>query len=375
MMSQNYYDVTKLTFLINSDEESDKNINFARMKVVIDDKIPFIREAAERLFDTVVYRPGSAFTSADVRDADALIVRTRTQCDQTLLAGSKVRFIATATIGYDHLDVPFLQQSGIAWTNCPGCNASSVGQYIHSALLVLKRQSILLPEHATIGVVGVGHVGKAVVKALTSFGCKILRNDPPREELEGTSFASLEEIKAECDIITFHTPLTKSGKYPTYHLANDNFFNTLGKKPVLINAARGAVVDTTALLRALENGNVRAAIIDTWENEPNISLSLLDKVLIGTPHIAGYSADGKTNATRMSLDAVCHFFHIPQKFTITPPPLPTSLLPSNDPEERELQLYDPFRDSQALKAQPQQFEVLRGNYPLRREFWDFGKQR
>jgi len=344
------------------------------MKVVIDDKIPFIRDAAGRLFDEVLYRSGGSITPQDVHDADALIVRTRTKCNRALLAGSKVRFIATATIGYDHLDIPYLEQSGIAWANCPGCNASSVGQYVRSALLVLKKQDVIVPEQATVGIVGVGHVGKAVVQALTPFGCKILLNDPPRQELEGSSFASLEQIKAECDIITFHTPLTKNGTYPTYHLADHNFFGTLAKKPIFINAARGSVVETEALLNALENGKIRAAIIDTWENEPNISLPLLKKVLIGTPHIAGYSADGKTNATRMSLEAVCHYFNIPERITILPPPLPESLIPSADLQERELQLYDPRHDSENLKAHPEQFEVLRGSYPLRREIWDFRKQ-
>ena len=343
------------------------------MKVIIDDKIPYIREAAAKLFDEVEYFTGAGITSKNVRDADALIVRTRTRCDKSLLEGSKVRFIATATIGYDHLDIAYLEKCGITWTNCPGCNASSVGQYVRSVLLVLKHLGIIDPKKATVGIVGVGHVGQAVVRALKPFGCKILQNDPPRQENEGGTFVSLEEIRKNCDIITFHTPLTKDGAYPTYHLADKNFFDSLKLNPVFINAARGAVTDNQALLNALENGQVRTAIIDTWENEPHISLPLLDKVLIGTPHIAGYSADGKTNATKMSLTAVCRFFGIPENFTILPPPLPPTLIPSADSDERELQLYDPRRDSSALKAHPEQFEVLRGNYPLRREIWDFGK--
>ena len=350
----------------------DKNTIFAYMKVIIDDKIPFIREAALRLFDEVHFLPGAAITQQDVRDADALIVRTRTKCNESLLHDSRVRCVVTATIGYEHLDTDYLERRGIYWTNCPGCNASSVGQYIRNSLLLLKRAGLFTPDRATIGIVGVGHVGTAVLKAIRPFGCTILLNDPPKAETDPAPYSSLDEIAANCDIITFHTPLTKGGKYPTFHLADEHFFRSLKKQPVIINAARGGTVDEDALLRALDSATVKAAVIDTWENEPHISLPLLRKTFIGTPHIAGYSADGKSNATRMSLEATCRFFGIAPDFSICPPALPSAFRPSGNEEERELQLYNPANDSQALKENPDKFEYLRGNYPLRRESWEAG---
>lgn len=344
------------------------------MKVVIDSKIPFIRETAARLFDEVVYLPGRKIGAGDVKDADALIIRTRTKCNRALLAGSKVKFVATTTIGFDHIDTAFLKEAGIAWTNCIGCNALSVAQYIHSTLLVMKRLNLLEISGFTVGIVGVGHVGTAVRDALQPFGCHILLNDPPRQQQEGGAFVDLETIGRECDVITFHTPLTKDGAFPSFHLANQHFFETLKRKPILINAARGGVVDEAELLKALHSGAVRAAVIDTWEGEPDISLSLLEEAVIGTPHIAGYSADGKANATNMVLHAICKFFNKEDVDDVMPPALPHSLVPSEDSEERDLQLYDPRRDSKALKSHPEKFESLREDYPLRREVWDFGNK-
>lgn len=343
------------------------------MKVVIDDKIPFIREAASRLFDRTVYLPGAGFTPENIAGADALIVRTRTHCNARLLGESSVKFIATATIGYDHIDTDWLRQAGIGWTNCPGCNASSVAQYVRNCLFLLHRDGLFRLDGATVGIVGAGHVGSAVQAALAPLGCRILLNDPPRQHKEGGTFVSIEEIAAQCDVITFHTPLTFDGPYPTCHLADTGFFDLLKRQPVIINAARGGVVDEEALLKALHDGKVGEAIIDTWEKEPEISRDLLQKAYISTPHIAGYSADGKANATRMSLEAVCRHFCLPPRFTIAPPPLPRSLRPEGSTEQQALQLYDPRRDSDALKQHPEKFESLRGNYPLRREIWDYGE--
>ena len=343
------------------------------MKAVVDDKIPFIRKALEQIADTVVYLPGQQISDADVRDADVLIVRTRTRCNRELLEGSRVRFIATATIGFDHIDTAYLAQAGIAWSNCPGCNASSVGQYIRSCLILLKRDKGMDLRHATLGIIGMGHVGTAVRRAVEPLGVRILVNDPPREQREGrclddgTEFSPIERLQQECDILSFHTPLVTDGEHPTWHLADTAFLNALQKKPVLINSGRGEVVDNPALLRALEQGTVSDAIIDTWENEPHINPELLRNVYIGTPHIAGYSADGKANATRMALQAICRHFHLTARFQINPPALPDSFRPSADEEELALQLYNPQTDSQRLKNNPDLFEELRGNYPLRRE--------
>lgn len=346
------------------------------MKIVVDDKIPFIREAISQISTDVIYKPGIAISPDDIHDADALIIRTRTRCDEALLKGSKVSFIATATIGYDHLDIEYLKRTHITWTNCPGCNANSVGQYIHSCLLLLEKEKGYDLSKTTVGLVGVGHVGHAVIEAIRPLGVQILLNDPPQKEALRKAgkphefFLKMEELQEKCDIISFHTPLITKGPYPTFHLANKTFFNALKKQPIIINTSRGAVVDNTDVLQALKDGIIRDAIIDTWENEPNINQELLNIIYIGTPHIAGYSADGKANATRMALTALCNHFHLPVTFQIRVPQLPEEELPAPNltETERALVLYNPHADSLKLKSHPTMFEELRGNYPLRREF-------
>ena len=323
------------------------------MKVIIDNKIPYINEAIERIADKVVYLPGSGFTKEEVKDADALIVRTRTFCNRVLLEGSRVKFIATATIGYDHIDTEYCREAGITWTNCPGCNAGSVEQYVHAALLLLERKKGLKLENATLGVVGVGHVGSRVVRMAKALGMRVLQNDPPRADRGEGGFVDLATISHECDVITFHTPLNREGKFCTFHLADEHFFGELSRAPYIINSSRGEVVDTEALLAALSEGRVRDVVIDTWENEPDINRNLLNRAFLATPHIAGYSADGKANATRMSLEALCRHFGIDADIQI---------LPQEGPDD-----YDPTRDSEWLKNAPEKFEWFRGNYPVRRE--------
>lgn len=348
------------------------------MKVVIDDHIPYIKEAAEWLFDEVAYLPGNAFhNSREVKDADALIIRTRTRCDETLLSDSRVSYVVTATIGYDHIDTAFMQRAGIEWANCPGCNATSVAQYVRNSLLqlsLLREDKRATPP--VVGIVGYGHVGKAVRQAVEAFGCKVMLNDPPLYlELSNSrtpelpNFQTLESLAEQCDVITFHTPLTTEGEFPTFHLADESFFRSLKRKPVIINTARGGVVDERALLRAYDKGLVSAMIIDTWEGEPRINRELLQKAVIATPHIAGYSADGKSNASRMALRAVCRHFGIAitdqERFLAltAPPKVQCSMF-------NALTLYNPMDDSAHLKAAPNDFEALRNNYPLRRETVD-----
>lgn len=337
------------------------------MKIVVDDKIPYIKGQVEKIADEVVYLSGNSFTNELIKDADALIVRTRTACNRRLLEGSHVKFIATATIGYDHVDVEYCREAGIEWTNCPGCNAGSVEQYIHSALLLLKRKKGLQLRNATLGIVGVGHVGSRVQRMAEDLGMKVLLNDPPRADRGEDGFVDLFTIAKECDIITFHTPLNRQGKYCSFHLADEAFFSSLERVPYLINSSRGEVVDTDALLVALKKGRVKGAIIDTWENEPDINRELLEMAFLATPHIAGYSADGKANATRMSLEALCRFWGLNVEFDIVPPDY-VDIQYSADKEEACLQAYNPTRDSEWLKAEPEKFEWFRGNYPLRREF-------
>ncbi|HIZ90838.1 MAG TPA: 4-phosphoerythronate dehydrogenase PdxB [Candidatus Bacteroides merdavium] len=338
------------------------------MKVIVDDKIPFIREALATLADEAVYVPGKDFTPELVRDADALIVRTRTRCDRRLLEGSRVRFIATATIGFDHIDTVYCQEAGITWQNAPGCNSASVAQYMHSSLLLLQRQKDFRLEGKTLGVIGVGNVGTKVAQVGRELGMRVLLNDPPRQEKEGGNlFSPLKQLMEECDVLTFHVPLIREGVHKTFHLADANFFDRLKRRPVIANTSRGEVIETQALLHALQEGEVSDAIIDVWEHEPDICLDLLDRAFIGTPHIAGYSADGKANATRMSLDALCRFFHLDARYRIEPPAPPQPLIEAHDLTEASLAMYDPRRDDQALRLHPECFEKLRGDYPLRRE--------
>ena len=338
------------------------------MKVIVDNKIPFIKEAIEKIADEVVYAPGKDFTPSLVKDADALIIRTRTRCNRELLAGSQVKFIATATIGFDHIDTEYCHEADITWTNAPGCNSASVAQYLHSSLILLQKQKGINLSEATIGIIGVGNVGSKVAEVAQELGMHILLNDLPREEKEGKQqFSSLQSLAEQCAILTFHVPLYKEGKYRTFHLADTNFFRSLKRKPVIINTSRGEVIETGALLEALDNKSISDAIIDVWEHEPEINRELLEKVIIGTPHIAGYSADGKANATRMSLDAICKFFHIEGKYEINAPAPTSPIIHAQSQEEALLQIYNPVEDSDRLKTQPELFEELRGNYPLRRE--------
>ena len=338
------------------------------MKIVIDDKIPYIKEVISQITDDAVYKKGAEICYDDVKDADAMIVRTRTKCNRDLLEGSSVKFIATATIGFDHIDTEYLKAAGITWMNCPGCNSGSVAQYLRSVLILLNKDKGENIKNMTLGIVGCGHVGQKVKAAAEQLGMKVLVNDPPRQDAgEEGDFVSLDEIKKSCDIITFHTPMVKEGRYKTVHIADKNFFNTLSKTPYIINTSRGGVVDNNELLKALKTGKVKDAIIDTWENEPDINLELLERIYIGTPHIAGYSADGKVNADNMVIEGLCQYFNIKKSFKIEPPKLPNEIKFSKDFEERCLQLYNPLVDSKKLKLHPDTFEELRGNYPIRRE--------
>lgn len=343
------------------------------MKIIIDDKIPYIREKLQEIADEVVPLGGASISAADVRDADALIVRTRTHCDESLLAGSCVRFVATATIGFDHIDAHYMQRAGITWTSCPGCNATSVAQYVEGALLLLQQEHGLPLRQSTLGIVGCGHVGSAVRTVAERLGMRILVCDPPLEMLTANSqqqnancFVSMDTIEREADVITFHVPLTQEGAYATRHLADEDFFRRLRRTPYIINTSRGEVVNNAALLTALHSGLVRDAVLDVWEGEPQINIPLLQRVFLGTPHIAGYSADGKVNADNMVIDALCHYFGLPHPGPILPPSLPADFVYTGDP----LQLYNPLTDSEALKQHPSSFEDLRNHYPLRREHFD-----
>lgn len=342
------------------------------MKIVVDDKIPYIREKLEMLADTVVALPGGSIGPQDVRDADALIVRTRTRCDRQLLEGSRVQLVATATIGYDHIDTDYMAQAGISWTNCPGCNAGSVAQYVECSLLLLERERGVRLRESTIGIVGHGHVGSRVHDVARRLGMRVLVCDPPLQQAASSqhpslhSFVPMDVIERESDIITFHVPLTRGGQYATWHMADGAFFRRLSRVPYIINTSRGPVVDNQALWEALAEGHVRDAVIDVWEGEPQLDRRLLERVFIGTPHIAGYSADGKANADNMVIQALCRHFGLADPGPVVPPALPGGGPATAQP----LDLYNPLTDSEALKRDPSQFEFLRNHYPLRREHCD-----
>ncbi|MBO5652201.1 MAG: 4-phosphoerythronate dehydrogenase [Selenomonas sp.] len=340
------------------------------MKIIVDDKIPYIRPALTAMGAEVAYLPGSQISNADVIDADALVVRTRTRVDEKLLAGSRVSFVATATIGFDHLDTAYLERQGIRWMSCPGCNAGAVAQYLHSVFILLQREKGLVFDKTTLGIVGCGHVGSRVRSIAQALGMRTLVCDPPLQEQGVSGLCDLSAIEQQADVITFHVPLSKEGRHPTFLLAGTAFFQRLKKSPILINTSRGSVVDNTALLAALNEGLVHEVVIDTWENEPAISRPLLNKVYLGTPHIAGYSADGKVNADNMVIDGLCSHFGLKNQWKLLPPRLLPPMPIIHDAADQALQLYDPRIDSRNLKNSPESFEDLRGNYRLRREKFD-----
>ena len=326
-----------------------------------------MREALESMGHTVVALPGVAISKGDVVDAEALFVRTRTCCDASLLAGTSVKFIGTATIGYDHIDADFCAANGIKWASAAGCNAGAVLQYVQSVVYLWASERGISLEGLTLGVVGVGEIGSRVAHWAASEGIRVLLNDPPREEVGGTGFVSLERIAAESDIITLHPTLNKGGKHPSLHLVDDAFLASLQRCRLFINASRGPVVDNRALLRALESNPFLDAVLDVWEGEPDINISLLNKVYIATPHIAGYSVEGKINATTLVLEAFARFFSCSDKLPVlAPPPVATSVSAPTF-ASAVLKIYDPRTDSIALKQTPSLFEDFRNNYNLRRE--------
>lgn len=354
------------------------------MKIVIDNKIPFIRGVFEPYAD-VVYLPGKDTTPDVVRDADALITRTRTICNESLLKGSSVKVIATATIGYDHIDTAWCERNGIFWTNAPGCNSWSVKQYIASTLVTLAARYGLQLDRMTLGVVGVGNVGSKVAEAAGILGMKVLLNDPPRARMEGSdAFVGLDELLSEADIVTVHVPLEKEGPDATWHLFDAARIATLRPTQILINSSRGPVVDNLALKAALLGGRLKAAVLDVWEGEPAIDTELMSMLAVATPHIAGYSADGKANGTSMSVRAVARALGIEalKGWSASGIPAPVQALrftidcsgktTQQVLTEAILYTYRVEEDSDLLKADPSLFEKLRGDYQIRREPTAFG---
>lgn len=344
------------------------------MKIVIDDKIPFVRGVFEKVGCEVLYLPGEQTTPQDVKNASALMTRTRTICDEKLLKNSTVKIIATATIGYDHIDTDFCAQNHIAWTNAAGCNASGVEQYVGCALATLAKKYQFKLAGKTLGVVGMGHTGSRVAALGKILGMNVLVCDPPRAKKNPDFyFDSFDYLTTFSDIISFHVPLTFSGECPTFHQANQRFFDRLKKGTSLINASRGEVVETNALIKAINQDIIRGCVLDVWENEPHISRDLVQCVDIATPHIAGYSAEGKRNGTQMAIRSISQHLHLGlELYEVEPLPLVSSIITQGATHEERmrhfmLSTYDIMQDDAQLRAHIEHFEQLRGAYHFRRD--------
>jgi erythronate-4-phosphate dehydrogenase len=355
------------------------------VKIVCASSVLFAREAFETLGETVVL-PDASITPADLKDADALIVRSKTLVNERLIENTRLSFIGTATAGTDHLDIDYLNHIPLAWAAAPGCNANSVSEYFTAAMLCLARRHGFELEGKKVGIIGVGQVGSRVLQKAEALGLMVLRNDPPLQAATGDPlFLPLEEVLGEADILTMHVPLEYGGRYPTNQMANCKFF--AGFKPgcVFINASRGEVVDTEALLYAMEHGAVLHAVLDVWENEPVISRAMIKKANLATPHIAGYSFEGRLNGTWAVYQELCHFLEVEPKwrpdehvFPKAPEVQVDALGLSDEAALWEIvrRAYDIEKDDAALRAGPtdndaswgMHFNELRRNYPPRREF-------
>lgn len=342
------------------------------MKIVADKDIPFLEGVFEP-YAEVVYKTGSAISAADVADADALIIRTRTRCDASLLDGSSVRMIATATIGMDHIDLGYCRAHGIHVENAAGCNAGGVMQYVFSALYGVGARKGIKLEDCTFGIIGVGHVGSKVEAMARYLGFNVLLCDPPRAAVEGPEkFCSLEYLLENSDIVTMHVPLDET----TRGMADATFFALMKPGAIFINAARGEVIDEQALIAAAPK--LGAVVIDTWCNEPDINEELLDIADIATPHIAGYSLLGKQNATTMAVQAVARFFCIPELYDFKPQDADSShepvLLDLKGKNHGEIAAvfqynYPIFTDDFRLRMEPHKFDKLRTEYQYRRDIY------
>jgi erythronate-4-phosphate dehydrogenase len=333
----------------------------SNLKIIIERNVPFVKGLLEP-YAAVQYLAADDITADAVKDIDAMIIRTRTTCNASLLGNSKCKFIATATIGTDHIDKAWCAANGITAVNAPGCNAPAVAQYVLASALRLVDKPA---EQCTIGIVGVGHVGSIVERWAQSLGMTVLPCDPPRQRAEGGSkWANLDAIADKADIITFHTPLTKDGEDATYHLGDAEFFGKLKRKPIVINSARGPIVDNEAIVAALQSGQVSHAVIDCWEGEPAINDRLLALADIATPHIAGYSREGKIRASQMAVTQLCHHFGLPELAVAETLPADA---PATVTAEQVLKSYNPLIDTDILKSSPETFEKQRNTYNLRPE--------
>ncbi|MCF7955746.1 MAG: 4-phosphoerythronate dehydrogenase [Phycisphaerae bacterium] len=355
------------------------------MKIIADMNIPFVKECFSSIGDVTLVG-GRDITPGLVKDADILLVRSITKVNEELLGGSRVKFAATATIGMDHIDLDYLDRGGIGFSSAPGSNANSVAEYVIAALLALGKKYKFVLEGKSIGIVGVGNVGRKVEKKAAALGMKVVLNDPPLKRQTGDDkYRPLEEI-FQCDFVTMHTPLTFDGADKTFHLADEKFFASMKKGSFFFNSSRGGVHATAALKAVLASKAIAGAVLDVWENEPDIDNELLLKVDLSTPHIAGYSYDGKVAGMMMIYEAACRHFGLEIKHCIDDflpvPEIPEITIdPSAADEQRIIHdtvqsIYvinrDDFNTREILIVEPEGrgkwFDDLRKTYPVRREF-------
>lgn len=343
------------------------------MKIVADNKIPYIKGVLEP-YAQVEYISGTAIGREDVRDADVLLVRTRTRCNEDLLAGSAVKLVATATIGTDHIDSEWCESNGIEMVSAPGCNAGGVLQWVSAVLADALCRRGCTPSDIVLGVVGVGHVGSLVKRYARNWGFRVVCSDPPRELSENLGpqqgFIPFEELVAAADIITFHVPYTVDSPFPTRGLAGKEFFAGIKRNALVLNVSRGGVVDESQLKRALSEGRCEAGI-DTWIGEPAIDDELLGLVTYATPHIAGYSIQGKANASSAVIGAVAVRYGLPLAEWY---PSQVSRVGRTEIAWKEMcreigSYFDVAWQTSALKSSPEKFEYFRENYDFREEFF------
>ena len=341
------------------------------MKIVADTNIPFLKGVLEPYAD-VVYMDGRSINREAMMDADAIVIRTRTRCCRETLEGTKVKMIASATIGTDHIDLQWCSENGIEVKNAEGCNAGAVANYIFSAMYAVTSRRAIKMEDAVLGIVGVGNVGRKVEHMARTLGLKVLLNDPPRAALEGEEgFVNIDTLLSEATIISIHVPLDNT----TQGMCNDAFFEKMRPGTIFINASRGEVVDEAALLRA--RPKLGALVLDTWCNEPNVSQILIDACDIATPHIAGYSYQGKQNGTAMAVQAIARHFGI-KELEFFSPAMEDALMPKvinvTGKTQGEIAAavqynYPIFTDDFLFRVNPSNFEKLRSEYNYRREFY------
>ncbi len=357
------------------------------MKIICTTNIPFSEEAFSTLGDVEIH-PASKISNSTLKDADVLITRSTLKVTSELLTSTKVKFVGTCTIGFDHMDIEYMEKNNIHWKNAAGCNANSVAEYLVAGLLYLSNKYNFQLKGKTIAVIGVGNVGKKVIEKSKALCLNVLKNDPPLfDETSDPSYQSLEEILPQSDIVTLHVPLTKKGKYPTYRMLNEDFYKLLKKCPIFINAARGGIMISDLFIKARDTELIKYAITDTWEGEPNFRLDVMERSNIATPHIAGHSFEGKVIGTYIIYKELCKFLNKPADWHYEKL-LPPSTCPKlnidakNKSFEKVLHeavkaVYDIEADDIRMRAIAKEsnpikralsLEKLRQNYPIRREF-------